>query len=47
MPSAERGIAFNDPDLNIDWGIKPDKWNLSAKDTQHPLLADIAPWEEL
>ena len=30
MPSAERGIAFNDPDLNIDWKIKPEKWNLSV-----------------
>ena len=23
MPSAERGIAFNDPVLNIDWRINP------------------------
>lgn len=45
MPSAERGIAFNDPDLNIDWKIKPEKWNLSVKDTQHPAFVDIEPWE--
>ena len=47
MPSAERGIAFNDPDLNIDWKVQFDKWNLSAKDTQHPAFADIEPWEEI
>ena len=46
MPSAERGIAFDDPDLNIDWRINPDKWNLSAKDTQHPAFKDIEPWED-
>lgn len=46
MPSAERGIAFNDPYLNIDWQIPPDKWNLSEKDTKHPAFRDIEPWEE-
>ena len=46
MPSAERGIAFNDPDLNIDWRINPENWNLSAKDMQHPAFKDIEPWEE-
>lgn len=47
MPSSERGIAFNDPDLNINWQISPEKWNLSEKDTRHPFLADIEPWEEI
>ena len=46
MPSAERGIVFNDPDLNIDWRINPEKWNLSAKDTQQPAFKDIEPWED-
>ena len=46
MPSSERGIAFNDPDLNIDWRINPENWNLSAKDRQHPAFKDIEPWEE-
>ena len=46
MPSAERGIAFNDPVLNIDWRINPEKWNLSAKDTQHPSFSEIEPWED-
>ena len=46
MPSAERGIRFDDPALNIDWQVKPDKWILSPKDTVLPLLAEITPWEE-
>ena len=46
MPSAERGIMFNDPDLAIDWRVSPGQWNLSEKDKTHPVLADIEPWEE-
>ncbi|MGV3629855.1 MAG: dTDP-4-dehydrorhamnose 3,5-epimerase [Bacteroidota bacterium] len=33
MPSAEDGIVWNDPALNIDWKIKPEEVRLSAKDT--------------
>lgn len=40
MPSHERGIAFNDPVLNINWQIPSEKMLLSAKDQLHPLLAD-------
>lgn len=39
-PSLEGGIAFNDPDLNIDWKIPLDKAIFSEKDTKHPLLKD-------
>lgn len=46
MPSAERGLRFNDSALGIDWRIKPDCWNLSEKDKKHPMFADIEPWEE-
>ena len=46
MPSAERGMRFDDPALGIDWRVKPDKWNLSEKDKHHPGLAEIEPWEE-
>ena len=46
MPSSERGIIFNDPDLAIDWRVNPSQWNLSEKDKKHPLLAEIEPWEE-
>ena len=46
MPSAERGIMFNDPSLAIDWRIAPDKILLSEKDKKHPAFAEIEPWEE-
>jgi dTDP-4-dehydrorhamnose 3,5-epimerase len=40
---AERGIAFNDPQLAIDWKIDPDRMIVSLKDKTLPLLkeADI------
>ena len=40
MPSHERGIAFDDPDLGIDWKVSVDKFILSAKDTVNPRLRD-------
>ena len=46
MPSAERGMRFDDPKLGIDWRVKPDKWNLSEKDKKHPFFTEIEPWEE-
>lgn len=46
MPSAERGMRFDDPALGIDWRIKPDCWNLSEKDKKHPMFIDIEQWEE-
>ncbi|MBF0265822.1 MAG: dTDP-4-dehydrorhamnose 3,5-epimerase [Gammaproteobacteria bacterium] len=39
-PENDRGIAFNDPALAIDWKIFAQDLNLSAKDTQQPLLKD-------
>ena len=42
-PDAEGAIAWDDPDLNIDWRLPADKVILSAKDTVHPRLKD-APW---
>ena len=46
MPSRERGIAFDDPALGIDWRGRPGTWILSPKDTALPRLAEIEPWEE-
>ncbi len=34
----EGGLRFNDPDLNIDWGIPEDKMNLSEKDLVLPFF---------
>lgn len=39
-PQCDRGIAFNDPSLNINWILNHDELNLSAKDTKQPLLKD-------
>ena len=39
-PESEGAIAWNDPDLGIDWRIPADKAVLSAKDANHPLLKD-------
>ncbi len=36
MPSHERGIAFDDPSLKIDWRINPDEFIISDKDTRNP-----------
>ncbi|UPT76815.1 dTDP-4-dehydrorhamnose 3,5-epimerase [Sulfurovum sp. XGS-02] len=36
----DRGIAFDDPTLNIDWQINPDHLLLSDKDKKQPLLLD-------
>lgn len=40
-PEAEGAIAWNDPDLNIDWKIPQDRVILSSKDYTHPLLHNI------
>ena len=39
-PDAEGAIAWDDPDLGIDWGIPADKVRLSAKDAAHPTLKE-------
>lgn len=39
-PQADGGIAWNDPDLGIDWRIPVDKVILSEKDIKHPCLKD-------
>ena len=42
-PQSEGAIAWNDPDLKIDWRIPDEKIILSEKDKKHPLLKD-ADW---
>ena len=37
-PDCDRGIAFNDIDLDIDWKINKDYLKLSPKDLKHPLF---------
>ena len=40
-PESEGAIAWNDPDLAIDWRIPLDDVILSAKDQAHPRLCEI------
>jgi len=38
---SEIGVAWNDADLNIDWGIKPEEAILSEKDKALPAFKDF------
>lgn len=39
-PSSERGIAWDDPDLNIDWQIPSESVTVSEKDSHRPRLKE-------
>ena len=39
-PENDRGIAFDDPAIGIDWKIDINLLNLSEKDTKQPLLKE-------
>ena len=39
-PECDRGIAFDDVALNIDWLVPHNELNLSAKDKVQPKLAE-------
>lgn len=38
---ADAGIAFDDPDLAIDWSIAKEQAILSEKDKHHPTLKEF------
>ena len=40
-PGSEGAIAWDDPELGIDWRIPPDRVILSEKDRCHPLLSEL------
>ena len=46
-PECDRGIAFDDPDLDIDWILKKEELNLSDKDTKQPKLFSIKDDKEI
>lgn len=35
-PQCDRGIAYNDPSLQIDWFVPQNQHKISTKDTKHP-----------
>ncbi len=39
-PEFDKGILFNDPAINIDWGVPNHKMIISEKDLKNPLLKD-------
>ena len=39
-PKNDRGIAFDDPSIGIDWGLPKEELKLSEKDKKQPLLKD-------
>ena len=43
---SERGLKFDDPALGIKWPWPGRDYLLSEKDTKHPMLKDIEPWED-
>ena len=40
-PEAEGAIAWDDPDVGIEWPFGPEEARLSAKDMAHPCLKDF------
>ena len=40
-PQEEGAIAWNDPDIGIDWQLPADDVLLSAKDAAHPMLKNV------
>ena len=40
QPNAERGLLYNDPELNIDWKIDLEQALVSAKDKINPLFSN-------
>lgn len=46
-PECDRGIAFDDELLNIDWKLPIEKMQLSAKDKKQPLFKDATYFNDL
>jgi len=41
-PALERGIAWNDPDVGIEWPLPQEEMIVSERDAAAPRLAEIA-----
>jgi len=40
-PQCERGLAWNDPEVGIDWGIPEGQLTLAEKDRSNPRLSEL------
>ena len=45
-PEHDRGLRWNDPDLDIDWGLPADAITLSDKDRTQPAFRNLPPYFE-
>lgn len=43
-PATEKGLAWDDPALNIPWPVKPNEAILSDKDRSYPKLIELGDW---
>jgi dTDP-4-dehydrorhamnose 3,5-epimerase len=43
-PEHDKGVAWDDPDIGVDWPSVADPDTLSAKDRQQPSLVALAPY---
>ena len=41
LPTSQGGVIYNDPELNIDWGVDTNELILSEKDRSLPQLVEI------
>ena len=44
-PESDRGIAFDDPELNIDWKLSIEELQLSEKDKKQPAFSNAIYFE--
>lgn len=40
-PECDKGLAWDDPELKIDWPVRPEEAVLSEKDRHYPRLAEL------
>lgn len=46
-PEHDKGLAWNDPDIGVEWPVVADPHTLSAKDRQQPHLAELPCYFEM
>jgi dTDP-4-dehydrorhamnose 3,5-epimerase len=41
-PAVERGIAWNDPEIGIEWPLSAGEISVSERDLEAPLLSELS-----